>query len=104
MVVLVVESATPALRGKLTRWFLEVHPGVFVGRVSRRVRDLLWEDVQKATRRRGSAVLAYPAPNEQGYAFETVGDPTRLQVDFDGLVLMRRSPGTPRKSKRTTGG
>lgn len=98
MVVVVVEAGSPSLRGRLTRWLLDIDPGVFVGRVSRRVREHLWEDVQRSTRRRGSAVVMYVRPgSEQGYGFETVGDPTRLQMDFDGLVLMRRAPVVPRQ-------
>ena len=31
------------LRGKLSRWLNEIHPGIFVGEVSARVRDKLWE-------------------------------------------------------------
>lgn len=98
MVVLVVEAGSPALRGRLTRWMLEIHPGVFVGKVSQRVREHLWNEVQRSTRRRGSAVIMYVRPgSEQGYGFETVGDPTRLQLDFDGLVLMRRAPVATRR-------
>ena len=86
----------------MTRWLLEIHPDVFVGRVSRRVREELWEVVQRATIRRGSAVLLYTMPRtEQGYAFETVGDPSRVQMDFDGLVLMQRSLAVTRKPKGT---
>ncbi|MEI8259518.1 MAG: type I-E CRISPR-associated endoribonuclease Cas2e, partial [Deltaproteobacteria bacterium] len=42
LIVIVVERATPGLRGQLTRWMLEVRAGVFVGTLSSRVRDKLW--------------------------------------------------------------
>ena len=43
MVVIILEKVSPALRGELTRWLIEPHPGVFVGHVSGMVRDRLWE-------------------------------------------------------------
>ena len=87
MTVFVVESARPALRGLLTRWMLEVHPGVFVGQLSARVRDKLWETIQSSGR---GAVLIARTASEQGFRLESVGDPTRGVFDFDGLQLMRR--------------
>ena len=43
MIVLVVTACPAGLRGDLTKWLLEVTPGVFVGTPSARVRDLLWD-------------------------------------------------------------
>jgi CRISPR-associated endoribonuclease Cas2 subtype I-E len=34
LTVIIVERATPGLRGQLTRWMLEVRAGVFVGTLS----------------------------------------------------------------------
>lgn len=47
--VLIVERARPSLRGELTRWFVELRSGVFVGNVSGVVRDKLWEKVVKSS-------------------------------------------------------
>lgn len=91
MTVIVLERVTPGLRGRLTRWLAEVHPGVFVGRVSPRVREKLWGLVQGA-RRLGACTLVHDAPNEQGFCLLTAGDPSREAVDFDGLLLLRRPP------------
>ena len=41
MTVIVMESAPESVRGELTRWFLELKPGVFVGQVNTRIRMLL---------------------------------------------------------------
>lgn len=46
MVVLIVESVPPALRGELSKWMLEPKAGVFVGTISAAVRDLLWEKLE----------------------------------------------------------
>jgi CRISPR-associated protein Cas2 len=89
MTVVVVERVTPGLRGKLTRWMLEIHPGVFVGRISPRVREKLWKVIQGA-RRLGACTLVVSAPNEQGFVLEAAGDPSRTIADYDGLVLLRR--------------
>ena len=43
MVVMILEKVPASLRGELTRWLIEPHPGVFVGHVSAMVRDRLWD-------------------------------------------------------------
>ena len=68
---------------------LEVHPGVFIGTMSARVREKLWAFVT-AGRRLGSCTLAWRAQNEQGFSLLTAGESPRELVDFDGLLLLRR--------------
>lgn len=53
MMVLVLEKVPASLRGELTRWLLEPKTGVFVGRVSAQVRDLLWEMVEDKLKQGG---------------------------------------------------
>ena len=88
MVLLVVERVPPGLRGELTRWMLEVHPGVFVGTLSSLVRDRLWTRVVDRVRD-GAAILVYSTANEQGFTIRTYGPTSREVVDFDGLRLVR---------------
>jgi len=88
MVVLTTTSVPDNLRGALSRWLIEVTPGVFVGGVSARVRDELW-DAASAVVGDGAAVLVYPTDTEQGYALRTAGARRRRPVDFDGLTLVR---------------
>jgi len=98
LIVFVVEKVTPGLRGRLTRWLVEVHPGVFVGSVSARVREMLWQAV-RGGRRRGACTLVHSTPNEQGFTMTTAGDPSRGVVDLDGLLLLYR-PARPVAAKR----
>lgn len=87
MMVLVLERVPRSLRGELTRWLVEVDTGVFVGRVSATVRDLLWEKcLQK--RAGGRCCLVYNTNNEQGFALKMVGYEERWVRDFDGLHLV----------------
>src|SRR5690554_4238800 len=58
MLVIVVENAPPRLRGRLAIWLLEVRAGVYVGRNSRKVREMLWEQV-KAGVDEGNAVMVW---------------------------------------------
>lgn len=88
MTVIVVAACPVGLRGHLTRWLLEISAGVFVGRVSARVRDLLWErtvDMVKS----GRAIMVFVANNEQGLAFK-VHKHEWTPVDIDGVTLMLR--------------
>ena len=40
MLVVITEDVPPRLRGRLAVWLLEVRAGVYVGDVSRRVREI----------------------------------------------------------------
>ncbi len=64
MLVLSVTDCPPALRGDLSRWLLEIDTGVYVGKVSQRVREELWKRVVKHLKN-GRAVMVYNARNEQ---------------------------------------
>ncbi|MCC7230140.1 MAG: type I-E CRISPR-associated endoribonuclease Cas2, partial [Fimbriimonadaceae bacterium] len=79
----------PGLRGELTRWLIEPQAGVFVGRLSARVRDRLWDKVIREVRD-GSAVLLFSSRTEQGFAVRCHGDRDRVPIDCDGLTLIRR--------------
>lgn len=93
MVVLIVESAPPGLRGELSKWMLEPKAGVFVGTVSAAVRDLLWEKACQEVGT-GGCTLIYRTNNEQGFAIRTWGDTTREVEEWEGLFLVRR-PNPP---------
>ncbi|MFI6019025.1 type I-E CRISPR-associated endoribonuclease Cas2e [Streptomyces sp. NPDC051287] len=88
MLVLATTAVPDHLRGALSRWTIEVVPGIFVGTVSARVRDQLWDAVIDVVED-GAAVLVHPAPTEQGYQIRTAGTRRRVPMDFDGLTLMR---------------
>lgn len=88
MVVLILERVPPGLRGELTRWFLEPKAGVFVGRVSARVRDRLWEKACMQARE-GGCVMIHMSNNEQGFRISSWGKTARSIEDFEGLFLVR---------------
>lgn len=91
MVVIVVEGAPPRLRGRLACWLLEVRAGVYVGDVNKRVREVLWAQVEAGIED-GNGVLAWTSPNESGFELATVGRNRRVPVDFDGLTLVQFKP------------
>lgn len=92
MVVLVLTACPSGLRGDVSRWLLEIAPGVFVGRVSSRVRERLWERVVSLVKG-GRAIMVHSARNEQRFAFK-VHQPDWQPVDCDGVELILRPTGT----------
>ncbi|MEV0370556.1 type I-E CRISPR-associated endoribonuclease Cas2e [Streptomyces sp. NPDC050636] len=96
MLVIATTAVPNHLRGALSRWTTEVVPGIFVGTVSARVRDQLWDAVTDVVGD-GAAVLVHPAPTEQGYAIRTAGTRRRVPTDFDGLTLVRMT-GAPQQA------
>jgi len=95
MIVISMVDCPPGLRGDLTKWLLEISAGVFVGQVSARVRDQLWERIEKNVAR-GRVTMVYNANNEQRLAFR-VHNASWQPIDFDGLKLMLRP--SPNKVK-----
>ena len=91
MLVIVVENAPPRLRGRLAVWLLEVRAGVYIGDYSRRVREMIWGQVC-AYVEDGNAVIAWSAPNETGFQFDTCGRNRRVPVDLDGMRLVAFGP------------
>lgn len=91
MLVVVTEAVPPRMRGRLAIWLLEVRAGVYIGNVSRRVREMLWQQVT-AMAEDGNVVMAWATNNESGFDFQTYGKSRREPVDFDGLRLVRFLP------------
>lgn len=88
MTVIVLTNCPVGLRGFLTRWLLEISPGVFIGNPSSRVRDALWEEVRQYADQ-GRALLAHTTNNEQGFTFRT-HDHAWHPRDHEGLTLIHR--------------
>jgi CRISPR-associated protein Cas2 len=87
MLVIVVENAPPRLRGRLAVWLLELRAGVYVGNYSRRTREMIWCEVC-AHIGGGDGVIAWSAPNDAGFDFDTCGANRRVPVDIDGFKLI----------------
>lgn len=102
MVVLVLTACPPGLRGYLTRWLMEVSPGVFIGHVSQRIRQKLWSRTIDLCQD-GRALLVYSKKCEQRLAFEVHRHDWET-VDFDGLTLLRRpNTGTENENPLRSG-
>ena len=91
MTVIILERVSPSMRGLLSRWLIEPKAGVFVGKVSALVRDLLWEKLLKQIGR-GAAVQIWSTNNEQGFDMRMSGNRDRMLVDYEGLTLVKRRP------------
>lgn len=88
MIVITMTNCPPKLRGDLSKWFCEINTGVYVGQVSARVRDALWERVCEHIHD-GQATMVYPMNNEQHMAFRTHNSDW-VPTDYDGITLMKR--------------
>ena len=91
MLVIVVENAPPRLRGRLAVWLLEIRAGVYVGKVSRRIQEMIWDQVQAGIDE-GNAVMAWSTNTEAGFDFETLGANRRIPLELDGVKLVSFLP------------
>ncbi len=91
MLAIVVECVPPRLRGRLNVYLIEVRTGVYVGDASKRVREMLWDQVCSWCKE-GNAVMIWTTNTESGYDFVTVGPNRRMPVEMDGLKLVSFLP------------
>ncbi len=91
MVTVVTENVPPRLRGRLAIWLLEVRAGVYVGDVSRRIREMIWYQITELSEE-GNVVMAWATNTESGFDFQTYGENRRMPVEFDGLRLVSFYP------------
>jgi CRISPR-associated protein Cas2 len=91
MLVIAVENVPPRLRGRLAIWLLEVRAGVYVGDVSRRVREMMWGQVEKGMED-GNAVMVWSTNTESGFDFLTLGVNRRIPAEMDGVKLVSFLP------------
>lgn len=91
MLVVVTENVPPRLRGRLAVWLLEVRAGVYIGEVSKRVREMIWQHITVLAEQ-GNVVMAWATNTESGFEFQTWGENRRMPVDLDGLRLVSFLP------------
>ncbi len=83
-----MEKSSPSQKGEMSRLTIEVKSGVFVGTLSARVRDKLWDKI--VYKWNLNAIMIYSTNNEQSYCIRSNGDPDRVVIDFDGIALLSR--------------
>lgn len=92
MVLIDISGATAQIEGVITRRLLEVRPGVFVGHLTARSIEMLWDAIEDA--KPSAALLAHAARTENGIALRTCGEHRYVVVDNYGLQLVatRKKP------------
>ncbi|MFB2761700.1 type I-E CRISPR-associated endoribonuclease Cas2e [Shewanella xiamenensis] len=96
MLMVVTEAVPPRLRGRLAVWLLEVRAGVYVGDVSRSIREMIWYQITELAED-GNVVIAWATNTESGYDFQTYGENRREPIDLDGLRLVKFKPSLEQK-------
>ncbi|TVL29253.1 type I-E CRISPR-associated endoribonuclease Cas2e [Shewanella xiamenensis] len=96
MLMVVTEAVPPRLRGRLAVWLLEVRAGVYVGDVSRSIREMIWYQITELAED-GNVVMAWATNTESGFDFQTYGENRREPIDLDGLRLVKFKPSLEQK-------
>ena len=91
MLTVVTEAVPPRLRGRLAVWLLEIRAGIYVGDVSRKIREMIWYQVNELAEE-GNVVMAWATNTESGFDFVTYGKNRRMPVELDGLRLVKFTP------------
>jgi CRISPR-associated protein Cas2 len=94
VLVVVTENVPPRLRGRLAVWLLEIRAGVYVGDVSKRIREMIWAQITILAET-GNVAMAWGTNTESGFDFQTFGENRRVPIDYDGLRLVSFMPLEP---------
>ena len=102
MIVVVTENVPPRLRGRLAIWLLEVRAGVYVGDTSKRIREMIWQQISQLAGC-GNVVMAWATNTDSGFCLPAAGVKsdgsdlrangcavTRAVSDRSALHLLRR--------------
>lgn len=92
LVTVVLTGAAVGLRGHVTRWLVEIAPGVFVGRLSQRVAESVWRTLRDRVGD-GHAILIARDTSEQGFKVYSAGRDRYEPVEVDGLIFFARPKG-----------
>ena len=93
MTVVVTRDVAPRFRGFLASVMLEVAPGVYTAPdLSAAVRERVWAVLSDWHRELGGVVLLTWRDRKAsgGQGMLTLGDPPKILVDHDGLILAKR--------------
>ena len=86
MMLIDLLDAPALLEGQISRKLLEVRPGVYVGSLSKRQMETLWEAVVEAQPR--AALLVYAGKTETGISMKSFGSHRYRIIDSDGVQLV----------------
>ncbi len=87
MIVMVLQNAPEKLKGKISTYLIETANGVFIGNLTARVRDKIWETCEKGCKD-GVIFQAWSTNNEQGFTMRLIGGKREI-IDFEGLLFVQ---------------
>ncbi len=91
MLVIAAENVPARLRGRLAIWLLQVRAGIYIGNVSAKIRDMIWEQCEVLCEE-GNIVMAWQTNTESGFDFQTLGKNRRIPIEMEGVRLVSFLP------------
>ncbi len=91
MLVIASETIPARLRGRLAVWLLQIRAGIYIGNVSAKVREMIWEQCETFCED-GNIVMAWQTNTESGFDFQTLGENRRIPMEMDGVRLVSFLP------------
>jgi CRISPR-associated protein Cas2 len=90
LTIFILDRAPARIHGLLSRWTISPTRNVYIGQLSARVRELLWERLCRELPEGATCLLLSSAPTEQGYTIRMHGQAKLAAKDYDGLQLMTK--------------
>jgi CRISPR-associated protein Cas2 len=89
VIVVISENIPQRLHGYLSRYFIEIRAGCYIGDFSIKVKDIICKNIKNYCEY-GNAVVAYTANNDFGYQLDFFGkDSRRILIEKDGLQFIK---------------
>lgn len=90
MVVFFLKKFPQKTRGLLSRYTLELHSGLFVGKLSKRLRSDLWDRISEDAPIDGFACMTWNTQSPQGIDIVTIGKSDYEIQKYDDLIMLSK--------------
>jgi CRISPR-associated protein Cas2 len=89
MTIIIFKKVPASLRGEISRWMIEVSTGVFVGKISRLVREELWSKSMEKCKD-GAITLIWKTNTEQGFDIMSWNSKDYIPIEMEGIKLIMK--------------
>lgn len=103
MMIIKTTNVPDRIRGRLSRYLLEIDPGLYIGNFNNRTRSRIWSAIISDDALFASEdaviVMAWATQDDNGFSFISFGERRRHPFNLEGLILSRFLPMDTNKDK-----
>lgn len=84
MTVIIINYASNMIKGDISKLLFMIEKNVYVGKISKRVRDELWERIKNKSTQKDNLIMLYEYKNEKGFKIKNISNGNKkMYLDED---------------------